>query len=211
MSQSRIVAIILLLIAAPVGAQNNNNNNNQNNMPAYNPYAPAPISVYRTYPGMVPYQNQPGFGYTANPYAQGYASYGMPVPVGGSNFRFNVGGFNGSYWRSPSGYYYPWGPGYGYGNVVPPVVVVQQGASAPAQPSINEMMKDMGTYIQDQNKAGKFNPDDYAHLNRRLNDLKVKQSMYASRNGGTLDSLDEETLRKDLSMLSGDIGRRVKP
>ncbi|MBY0357065.1 MAG: hypothetical protein K2W82_03615 [Candidatus Obscuribacterales bacterium] len=182
-----VPAILGLAIIQFQSAQAQNNSTNTAN-PNVRTYGNRPA-------GMLPYQNQPGFGY--------YAPQVVP-PL--SLLR------GGAYWRSPSGYYYPWGASYGYMPVAPPVVVVQQGTTtAPAQPTVYEMIKDMSAFLEEQNKKGKFKPDDYAHLNRRLNDLRVKQSMLASRNGGTLDSVDEENFRKDLTMLSGDISRRVKP
>lgn len=203
MNNIRIAAVALLfLLAPPSQAQSSAAPSTGSNVTQY---GPGPGNNYQA--GMVPYQNQPGFGYySPNPYAPGYPVYNAPAPLAG-----RYGGIGGSYWRAPSGYYYPWGSAYGYVPVVPPVVVVQQGNSAPAQPSISDTIKDMSTYLDEQNKKGKFNPDDYAHLNRRLNDLRVKQSMLSARNNGTLDSFDEENMRKDLSMLSGDISRRIRP
>lgn len=163
------------------------------------------------YYGQYPYANQPGYGYyAANPYASAYPALGTPVPVNGGLFRFNVGGFSGSYWKAPSGYYYPWGAGAIYTSP-PPIIMVQQGSSQPAQPSVTDMLKDMDSYVQDQNSKKKFKTDDYQHLARRIRDLQNKESTMRTRNGGVLDPGDEETLRKDCAMLSGDVSRRVLP
>lgn len=172
--------------------------------------------------GQNPYLNQPGYGYYgANPYAQGYpayngygygaggVTYGAPVPSAGGYFQFGNAARGGFYWKSPSGYYYPWG-GVNYGAPAP-VIVVQQGESKPTQPPIADMFKDIRTYLDEQNGKGKFLPEDYAHLSRRLRDIMQKDSTFASRNGGTLDQVDEDSIRQDLTMLSGDIARRVKP
>src|SRR5579883_1222034 len=88
-----------------------------------NPYAPPvqinpnsgtttfnPVNGGAYYTGQYPYANYGGYGYyAANPYASGFPAFGTPVPTNGGYFRFNINGFNGSYWRAPSGYYYPWG------------------------------------------------------------------------------------------------------
>lgn len=165
------------------------------------------------YYNQYPYANQPGYGYYgANPYVPSYPALGTPVPINGGMFRFNVGGFSGSYWKSPSGYYYPWGAGAVYSGAQAPVIVVQQGGSSQAaQPPVTDMLRDMSAYIEEQNTKTKFKPDDYQHLARRVRDLQNLESSYRSRNNGTLDPSDEETLRKDCAMLSGDISRRVLP
>lgn len=159
--------------------------------------------------GQYPYVGQPGY-YGANPYAGSLPALGAPVPINGGLYRFNVGGFSGAYWKSPSGYYYPWGAGTVY-SAPPPVILVNQGASQPTQPPISEMLKDMNTYVEEQNSKKKFKPDDYQHLARRVRDLQSLESSMRSRDGGTLEPSDEESLRKDCAMLSGDISRRVIP
>lgn len=163
------------------------------------------------YYGHYPYVTQPGYGYyPGSPYSPGFPALGAPVPISGGFFRFNVGGFSGAYWKSPSGYYYPWGAGAVY-TTPPPIIYIQQGNSAPAQPPVTDMMKDMYSYIEEQNGKKKFKPEDYQHLSRRLRDIQTMEASYRSRNGGVLDQADEESIRKDLSMLSGDISRRVIP
>lgn len=239
-SRVLILLCTLVLSAQPLLAQNYNNNyyrngqylgspsvginpNNQGNpytQQFYNPNtglyqsAPNPNSYYYSGAGAngyYPYANQGGYGYYApNPYANGYPALGTPVPVDGGYFRFNMGGFSGSYWKSPSGYYYPWGVGGAYSGQQP-IIVVQQGESQPTQPPITDMIKDMNSYIDEQNKKNKFKTDDYQHLARRLRDIQNVESSMRARNNGRLDPADEETVRKDLAMLSGDIARRVLP
>jgi len=186
---------------------------NPNVMPYQSGYTNSPQGRYTSgyYYGQYPYANQPGYGYYGtNPYFSSFPALGAPVPVNGGLFRFNVGGFSGSYWKAPSGYYYPWGAGAIYATP-PPVIVVQEGNSQVAQPAVADMLKDMGSYVEDQNTKKKFKSDDYQHLARRVRDLQNKESMMRSRNGGILDPNDEDTLRKDCAMLSGDISRRVIP
>jgi hypothetical protein len=195
----------------------------------YDPQNPTGVIIPngngRTLNGQNPYLNQPGYGYyNGNPYATGYpayqgygggvgyggVNYGVPVQRAGGYFQFgNVRG--GAYWKSPSGHYYPWG-GVSYG-APSPIIIVQQGESKPAQPPVSDMFKDIRAYLDEQNTKGKFLAEDYAHLSRRLRDIQQKESFLANRNNGSLelDSVDEDNIRKDLSQLSGDVARRVKP
>jgi len=162
--------------------------------------------------GSYPYANQPGYGYYgASPYAAGFPALGAPVAIDGGLYRFNtVGGYAGGYWRSPSGYYYPWGAGSVYA-APPPIIMVNQGSSQPALPPVPDMLKDMSTYVDEQNTKKKLKPDDYQHLARRVKDLVTLEASDRSRNNGVLDPADEETLRKDCAMLTGDISRRIQP
>lgn len=176
--------------------------------PLYERYGGPSVQYGAPY-GQVPLNTQPGFGYyNPNVLAPAYPAYG--VPQAGVYGRF--GNFNAAaYWKSPSGYYYPfYAPAYGYG-VVPPTVIIQQGSQTPAQPSINEMLKDLRAFLDEQNSKSKYSTEDYNHLSRRLKDLTQKYSSILSVGNGTIDSVDEENLRKDLAMLQGDIARRAKP
>ncbi len=185
------------------------------NMQTYSQYGRNPATGgyggYGGYYGQYPYANQPGYGYyTASPYLNSYPALGSPVPVNGGMFRFNIGGFSGSYWRAPSGYYYPWGAGAVFATPAP-VIIVNNGSSQVAQPPVGDLFKDMSSYIEDQNTKKKLKPDDYQHLARRLRDLQGMEASMRTRNNGSLDPDDEETLRKDAAMLSGDISRRILP
>lgn len=218
------LSLLLMVCALPACAQNGKTTYSGNGysirpwggLPSPTPTAPGSQNANV---GQIPYLNQPGYGYyNRNPYAPGYpayngfgggsVTYGAPVATNGGFFQF---GNNraGIYWKSPSGYYYPWG-GVTYGAIAP-TIIVQQGESKPAQPPVSDMFKDIRAYLEEQNGKNKFLAEDYSHLNRRLRDIIQKESMFANRNGGSLDPVDEENIRKDLSMLSGDIARRVKP
>lgn len=182
---------------------------NPNQMP--NQANPGALQTGGYYYGQYPYKNQAGYGYyTANPYNPYFPALGTPTPVNGGYFKFNVGGFSGTYWKSPSGYYYPWGAGAVFASP-PPVIVVQQGESQVAQPSIGDLLKDMDSYLEEQNNKKKFKQEDYLHLARRIRDIRSLESTLRTRNNGALDANDEEKLRKDCAMLSGDISRRVVP
>lgn len=232
MCKAMIILFSLLALCTPVLAQNNYNYPYQRSNPYaaggvysqsgalnLNPYGAGGVpsqtgqlygNPYANPYARYPYANQPGYGYyPANAYAPVLPAYGAPVPINGGMFRFNVGGFSGSYWRSPSGYYYPWGAG-AYINPAP-IIVVEQGQSQPTQPPVSDMLRDMSSYIEEQNSKKKFKPEDYQHLSRRVRDLQSLDSTYRARNGGTLDSNDEEQIRKDCAMLSGDISRRILP
>lgn len=221
---SLLLLIIIGLGTSPAISQNRNfgNSNQQGNYnpslsPNLNPFGAGGVQSQGSSPypyvnqyGRYPYANQPGYGYYgASGVAPVYPAYGAPVPVNGGLFRFNVGGFSGSYWKAPSGYYYPWGAG---AYLAPaPVIVVEQGVSQPAQPPVPDMLRDMSSYIEDQNSKKKFKPEDYQHLSRRVKDLLSLESTMRTRNGGTLDANDDEKMRRDTAALSGDISRRVLP
>ena len=222
--QKAVILLLALVVVSvsPASSQNRNQqrqygNYNPNLSPNVNPFGAggvpsqsSPYSPYLNQYGQYPYANQPGYGYYgANRMAPAYPAYGTPVPLNGGLFKFNVGGFSGSYWKSPSGYYYPWGAG---AYLAPaPIIVVEQGVSQPAQPPVTDMLRDMSSYIEDQNGKKKFKPEDYQHLSRRVRDLTSLESTMRTRGGGTLDPSDEEKIRKDTAALSGDISRRIIP
>jgi hypothetical protein len=197
-------------IGAPYGTSTQLGSPYQRGQYVGTPYAQGYYNPGYTY-GQYPYANVPAYGYYgANPYNGYFPALGAPVPVNGGLFRFNVGGFNGSYWKSPSGYYYPWGAGAVY-TAPPPIIIVNQGSSQPTLPPVSDMLRDMSTYIEEQNTKKKFKPDDYQHLARRVRDLQSLESSKRGQNAGVLDPTDEERFRKDCAMLSGDISRRVIP
>lgn len=164
--------------------------------------------------GSYPMMNQPGWGYyRTDPRLPGapVMTYGTPVSRVGGFYSFGnaAPGFN--YWRAPSGYYYPWA----YNGIAPvgfpPVLIVEQGQSVPTQPSISSVMKDLRAYLDEQKSKGKIAEADYTRASRRLNDIMSKDATLRTTAGGTLDSVDEENIRRDLTMLSSEIARRVKP
>lgn len=179
-----------------------------------NPAQPGQIRYSMPMMGSYPMMNQPGWGYyNAAPRLPGapVMTYGTPVSRVGGFYSFGnaAGGFN--YWRAPSGYYYPWA----YNGVVPvgvpPVLIVQQGQTVPTQPSISSVMKDLRSYLDEQKSKGKIAEADYIRSSRRLNDIMSKDATMRTTSGGTLDSIDEENIRRDLTMLSSEISRRIKP
>lgn len=169
-------------------------------------------------PGLArfPYYNQAGMGYYfASPYAAGCPAYPLPTPVGGGYFQFGSLGARCGYWRAPSGYYYPWCPQIYSSSVVyngpSPIFTVQQGVSAPSRPPLSSVFSDMRQFLEDCQTKNKLSANDYQHLMQRLNDLMSKQADASARCGGTLDPLDEESIRRDLDLLSGEISRALVP
>lgn len=164
----------------------------------------------------------PGFGYSSVPmnrggayyggYGYGYPApvYGAPVAVPGLNGYFRFGNTQLNYWRAPSGYYYPWAAGSAY---VPqqPIYVIQQGQTQAQQPPISSMFSDMESYLDDSQKKGKIGQVNYQRLFRRLQDVRGKYDHLRTAGGGVLDPGDEESIRRDIAGLSGEISRAVKP
>lgn len=164
----------------------------------------------------------PGFGYSSvpmntGPYYGGYGYggypapvYGAPVAVPGLNGYFRFGKTQLNYWRAPSGYYYPWAAGSAY---VPqqPIYIIQQGQTQAQQPPLSSVFSDMESYLDDSQKKGKIGQVNYQRLFRRLQDVRGKYDHLRTAGGGVLDAGDEESIRRDISGLSGEISRAVKP
>lgn len=153
-----------------------------------------------------------------SPNANGYYPGGMygaptyyapPTVISGNFFRF--GNFsaaaNATYWRSPSGYYYPWGANWVASS---PVIIVQQGQSQPTKPPISTVLSDMERYINEAKDKGQISEKDYTGIHQRITDLRRKFSSMLTANNGDLDAQDDEYFRRDLDTLSRDISYRVK-
>jgi len=168
----------------------------------------------------------PGFGWSSRPlgggyygqgttgysYGNGYVApvYAAPVAVPGLTGYFRFGNASINYWRGPSGIYYPWFAGGGYVQQQP-VYVVEQGQTQPSQPPLSSMFTDMENYLDDSQKKGKLSQTDYQRLFRRLQDVRSKFDHQRSAAGGALDSTDEESIRRDVANLGGEIARSIKP
>lgn len=155
-----------------------------------------------------PASNYYPYGYGAPVYG-GSVYYPAPTTVAGGYFRFgNVAGTIGStYWRSPSGYYYPWAANY---IVNSPIIYVQDGQSQPSKPPISTILSDMDKYISEAKEKNRISDQDYVNINRRITDLRRKLSSMMQHADGQLDPQDEESFRRDLEPLSRDIALRVK-
>jgi hypothetical protein len=174
----------------------------------YPAYTPAP------YPGTYPGYYQP------NPYAPGYPMYNgaplpagyvlpAPVPVAGGFFRINNGNTQLLFWKSPSGYYYPWcAQAYPYAQTN--VFYMQEGSNQPAQPPLDTMFSDMQKYLQESKDKGKLTDGSYNHLKLRLSDLLKMQQAAREEGGGALSSADEAEIRTKATDLGMEISRSVK-
>jgi hypothetical protein len=171
-----------------------------NPMSPYAPYSPTnPMNNPYAYPG---YGGYGGYG--------GYAGggYGVPTALNNGFYRF---GQNLNMWRSPSGYYYPWGGGYSTSTTT--ILYGAQTGQAPQaqQPPIATMIRDMVSYIDDCKTKNRIDDADYTHLRRRVMDLQSKESLLLSNGNGALDPQDEQQLRRDLDGVSREITQAVKP
>jgi hypothetical protein len=180
--------------------------------PYGNPYAGSPF-------GSNPLYNPAG-GYVnpwVNPYGNPYMyngmpinSFGMPTPIGGGFFGMASNGRNFNFWKAPSGYYYPWSAGYGQ-SYTAPIVVINNGATQPAQPPLSTIFSDTLKYLDDQKAAGKLSEGDFTHLKQRTLDLLSKERDLRTQASGSLDQEQETSIRNDVDTLGGEIARRVKP
>lgn len=191
--------------------------------------APGPVygGGYGGYGGYG-YQGRPlgSYGNIGNPYGAGLYNnpyygvygpigaplqspliYGAPVPVAGGYYR--LGRLGAQYWQSPSGYYYPWGAGAI--GIPQQVYYVQQGNITQSRPPIPTELGDMEKYLNESKDKGRVDDSDYQHLYRRLHDLRTKYDRLAAECDGLLDQSDEESLRRDVGQLSGEISQRVHP
>jgi len=169
-----------------------------------------PISPYAPYSPT----NPMNYGYGTPGYGYGYpgAMYGVPTALNNGFYRFGGGPMGVNMWRSPSGYYYPWGGG-GYSTNTTTILYGPQTAAAPQaqQPPIATMIRDMLSYIDESKEKKRLDDGDYNHLRQRIIDLQSKESLLMSNGGGALEQQDEQQLRADLDSVSREITQRVKP
>jgi hypothetical protein len=177
-----------------------------------NPYVGSPYGGGYN-PGYSGGYNNPWVNPYGNPYAYNGVpinSFGAPVSVGNGLFGMASNGHNFNFWKSPSGYYYPWTAGYG-SNYTAPIVVINNGMSQPAQPPLSTVFSDTLKYLDEQKAAGKLAEPDFIHLKQRALDLLSKEKSLRSEGGGSLDPSQETSIRTDVDSLGGEIARRVKP
>lgn len=163
----------------------------------------------------------PGFGYSSRPLpgagygGLGYGSvYGMPIatpiPVGGAAGYFKFGNAAIQYWKAPSGYYYPWGMGAGYG-VPNTTYVIQQGVTQAEKPPLSALFTDMQKYMDDNKDRGRISDADFNHIFRRLQDIRGKYDHDRAAGNGTADASDEEYARRQLELLGSELSMKIKP
>jgi len=162
------------------------------------------------YRGVTPYNTPYGYGYGGYGGYPG-AVYGIPTVLNNGFYRFNMGPAALNMWRSPSGYYYPWGGG-GYSTSTT-ILYAPQATTAPQaqQPPIATMVRDMLSYIDESKEKKRLDDGDYNHLRQRIVDLQSKESLLMSNGNGSLDPQDEQQLRADLDSVSREITQRIKP
>lgn len=171
--------------------------------------------AYPTYGN--PYNTMYG-GYGYNPYQGRYIYggnsipvYGMPQFIGNGMYGINYGGAVNRYWRSPSGFYYPWAGGYNYTSY--PIFVMPPSNGAPSQtiPPVSTVVKDLDSYLEKAKANGKISAGDYQSLRQRASDLLSKQNSIKYEEGGSIDPENEAQIRSDLDELSAEVAHRVKP
>lgn len=148
-------------------------------------------------------------------YVTPFGTISAPTPFGyGQNYyTVNTPRANYRFWRSPSGYYYPWYhyptgfvPPYGW--AVP--IYIYQGNMQPQKPPISQVFTDMKTFLQQSQKEGKLQASDYAQLNKRLNDLQSKADYLKFQEGGSISDSTDEDIRTDLENFSKEASFRLK-
>lgn len=225
-----ILAIGLVLAVEPAFAQ-------MNGVAATNgPPSIGPGNTgYNPYPNNVgsPMPYNPGFGgvYPGG-YPMGYPVGGLgtysgipgqpfyypaPVPVGGANFNFRLGGMNATLWHAPSGYYYPFRPGVVMNPTYFPlgsrIIFMNPTSNTPPEaklPPLSVQFSDTLKFLEDAKKDKKISDVDYTRLRQRTIDIQRKERSYRIAQGGALDTDLENEIRRDLDNLANEIAERVK-
>lgn len=175
------------------------------------PAGAAPGGAYFGSPQPYYYQNRPGLGiYNGPVYRSGVPFVGAPILIGGGAYGIRAGGVDYRFWKSPSGFYYPWyGGAYAY---QPIIITYQQGSQSPsaALPPISTVIRDMRDFMDQSNEKGKLNAADFQSLSQRLKDIENKDRSMRLHSGGTPDERDEADIRKDLDKLGEELSFRIK-
>lgn len=156
------------------------------------------------------YPNSYAPSYPFSPYGYGPGT-NLPAPVAatGGLYGINRGGAQYFFWKSPTGYYYPWVK-QPYYNGPSTIIYMQEGSSKPAEPPLATIFADMKKYLDESREKNKVSQADYNHLNLRLSDLlKMEQSARLS-GGGSISSNDESDIRSKLNDLGAEIAQRIK-
>lgn len=139
-----------------------------------------------------------------------------PIPLGGGNFNFKIGGLNLNMWQAPSGYYYPYCPGrcagYAGGGYVNTIYIPPNTQEPPVakQPPLSVQFSDTLKFLEDALKDSKLSQSDYDRLLRRTKDIQKKERSYRIAQGGVLDSEVEAEVRRDMDNLTNEITNRIK-
>ncbi len=178
------------------------------------PYNPNQINPYAANGYAVPQYAPTGF--IVNP-AFGGAPYGVPgyipapVPCGGGNVSFRLGGINAQFWRAPSGYYYPFNSFYNPFQVN--TIYIDPSSQEPPvakSPPLSVQFSDTYKFLDDVKKDQKISDSDYERLKRRATDIQSKERSLRIAQGGSLDNDYQTEIRRDLDNLANEIIGRVK-
>ena len=196
------------------GAYYNGVPNNYYRPGSYNGYGYG-NPYYQTYPA---YGNSPYY----NPYAPTYLGryniggviqpiFGPPQLLNGNLYGVNISGNPYTFWRAPSGFYYPWSSGFGYSDY--PILTMPPNGSNPlqAQPTVETVISDLNSYLNKAKADGKISTDNYQFLQQKAQYLQKKAQSMAQSNEGVLDPDQEIELRKEIENLSSEVTYRVQP
>lgn len=222
MKKLLLVALLIFGLSSPVFAQSARGGYVYSN-PGGGGFAPPnaygnPGSYYggAGYSRNFGYNTNPGFGTAPGPfYTNPYGGigtnpvYGVPTPIGGGMYNINSMGSTYQVWRSPNGYYYPWGAGtFIYGA---PIIYGQTATSAPTQqtPPISTVLTDLLSYLDQQKDKGRLDAGAYQHLRRRATDLQSKYMNLRTAGEGTIDPEDEKQMRLDIDEVGSEMAKAI--
>ncbi len=165
-------------------------------------------------PGQFFYYNNPGIGYyRTNPSSSVFPAYPSPINLGGGYFQLGGMSSRMGYWRSPSGYYYPWCPPVFSATAsyrpTSAIYMMEQGVPTVAQPSVVAIITDMREFIEDVQAKKQLDNSSCENLSRRLNAVSAQVSELSERNGGALPLSDDKAARHVLDLLSADLARAL--
>lgn len=150
-----------------------------------------------------------------NPYfgTINYPAFGEPRLIRDNLYYIPSGECNLPMWKAPSGFFYPWVPrpvGFRYEHPLP-VLMFEKGNEAPSPliPPMSVEFSDMEKYLEEAKKDGRISEGDCSNIVRRVRDLKSKERSLRMAAGGSLDSADETTLRRELDDLSKELILRL--
>jgi len=149
-----------------------------------------------------PYGYNPGL---INRAPVGYApAYSVPQATAAGNYIINANQF----WRSESGYYYPWVNNSAYGQII----YAPQANQAPTAqtPPLSTVFADLLKYLDEKKTQGVISLSDYQHLRRRATDLQTKYFNLRTAAEGVIDEHDEAQMRRDVDELGAEVAKSVK-
>jgi hypothetical protein len=152
-------------------------------------------------PVLAPSGYNPGFVNRSVGYVPAYS---VPQSTAAGNYIINANQF----WRSESGYYYPWLNNSAYGQIIYAPQVNQ--APVAQAPPLSTIFADLLKYIDEKKAQGLLSLSDYKHLRRRATDLQTKYFDLRTAGEGSIDEHDEAQIRRDLDELGAEVAKSVK-